>query len=150
MKLKFFAACILAMFAAAANAQAGYSLKGFVPGSKMSSCPANWGSERKGATLVCSSRSETLAGGPVALFELELFKGRLVSVSAFGVREIREVELALIAKFGMPVREANDDYPVWPMRGSTRMSLSKGKSQHVGVDDKVLFEEMKRAAQKDI
>lgn len=84
------------------------------------------------------------------MFELELFKGRLVSVSAFGVREIREVELALIAKFGMPVREANDDYPVWPMRGSTRMSLSKGKSQHVGVDDKVLFEEMKRAAQKDI
>lgn len=150
MNLKLLAGCILATLAACANAQDGYSLKGFAPGSKMSSCPVKWDVERKGASLVCSSTSQTLAGGPVALFELDLFKGRLVSVRAFGVREIRDVEQALIAKFGMPADAVLDDVTVWPMRGSTRMSVIKGKTQHVGVDDKVLFEEMKRATQKDI
>jgi hypothetical protein len=147
--MKRLTALLMTMLALTANAEVKYGLKGFTPGTKMTSCPAKWEAERKGSTLVCSSRSETLAGGPVALFELELFKGRLVSINAYGVEQIQAVEIGLVAKFGMPAPESTSTFSFWPMEGASRMSLSR-KSAHVGVDDKNLFEEMKKAAQQDI
>ncbi|MEJ8821545.1 hypothetical protein WKW80_05775 [Variovorax humicola] len=108
-------ASTIAASAVGASAQTGpdatFSLKGYALGADMASCPAGFTTRKSGAKTLCGSPSQTLAGQPVEVFLINLYRGKVIGVAAAGVENPRDVTQALVSKFGEPTTsnpEANE------------------------------------------